>query len=393
MATKKRLIVCLDGTWNTPDEGDNPTNVVKIMRAIRPTGNDEVHQIVFYDKGVGTGGPIDTIRGGVFGKGVDDNVQDGYRFLVNNYVRGDELYLFGFSRGAFTARALAGFIGKYGMIEKGEMRLLPQLWKLYEKRKSGKEATGKLKKALDAGIADVSIKCVGVWDTVGALGIPAEVFGPANRKRFQFLDASLGKNVDVALHAVAIDEKRGPFVPTLWEKKARDTQLVEQVWFPGVHSNVGGSYLDARLSDTALDWMIKRLKATTELSFDNDYINDKDRVDSNALGKLYDSRGNLYIFSRVSPKIRLIGQNKVSASWLRRLTMRTTERDNGGPYLNEMIHQSAIDRFGREAPVENGKEVYEPANLAAVLADDAIHKLPIVGHDGNYDGNRHPPHP
>ena len=389
METKKRLIVCLDGTWNTPDEGENPTNVVKIMRAISPTGNDDLHQIVFYDKGVGTGGPIDRAWGGASGKGVDDNVQDGYRFLVNNYQRNDELYIFGFSRGAFTARALAGFIGKYGMIEKGKMRLLPQLWKLYEERKSSKAATGKLKKVLIEAEKDVRIKCVGVWDTVGALGIPAGVFGPWNRKRFQFLDAHLGSNVDVALHAVAIDEKRGPFVPTLWEKKTRDDQLVEQVWFPGVHANVGGSYKDAGLSDTALDWMIKRLKATTDLSFDNDFIGRG--VKPNIERTLYESRGKLYIVSRVSPKIRLIGQNEVSVSWLRNLTIRTTRRENGEPYVNEMIHHSAKDQFGKMAPVENGQEVYEPANLAAALADDAKHRLLIVGDDGDYEGNLFPP--
>jgi len=110
-----RLIVCFDGTWNTPDQAGNPTNVVKILRAITARGGDKT-QIVFYDKGVGTGGFTDKILGGASGKGLTENMIDGYRFLANNYQDGDELYIFGFSRGAYTARALAGLIHFAGLL-------------------------------------------------------------------------------------------------------------------------------------------------------------------------------------------------------------------------------------------------------------------------------------
>lgn len=112
---QRRFIVCFDGTWNTPDKGENPTNVVKMVRAVRNLAGD-VSQVTFYDKGVGTGGPVNKITGGAMGEGLTANMVDGYRFLANNYEDGDEIYTFGFSRGAYTARSLVGFLGLAGLI-------------------------------------------------------------------------------------------------------------------------------------------------------------------------------------------------------------------------------------------------------------------------------------
>lgn len=112
----RRLVVCFDGTWNTPDKGDVPTNVVGMVRAVRALDDGGVSQIVFYDKGVGTTNRIDSILGGAFGTGLLENVLDGYRFVANNYEPGDEIFIFGFSRGAYTARSLAGLIGLAGLL-------------------------------------------------------------------------------------------------------------------------------------------------------------------------------------------------------------------------------------------------------------------------------------
>lgn len=392
----KRLVVCLDGTWNAPDNGDAPTNVVKIMRAVRPSATDAqggtVNQVVFYDPGVGTGGPIDKFTGGALGLGLDVNVRDGYRFLANNYEPGDEIYLFGFSRGAFTARSLAGFIGRVGLASKARLGTLKVLWDYYRACKPGQPAPpepAKVTEALQFGHRDVRIRCVGVWDTVGALGVPGEALKGFNRKQFQFHDVTLGQKIDVALHAVAIDEKRGPFAPTLWEPHSQGLgpgQVVEQVWFAGVHSNVGGSYADSGLSDLALEWMIRRVAATTELAFDPAFVAEQVSRTANIRGKLYESRTKLYTVSKMAPFIRLIGQNPVKLSWWRKWIKRMNVRPGGQPYLNEMIHQSAIDRH--QAGLG-----YGPDNLVAALAGDAPHKLPVVGYDGDYPGNPKPPRP
>ena len=140
----KRLVVCLDGTWNEPDNGEKPTNVVKLMRAVRPSTRGPrgttVPQVVFYDPGVGTGGALDKITGGAFGEGLGENVRDGYRFLANNYEAADEIYLFGFSRGAFTARSLAGFIGRVGLASKARLDTLKVLWDYYRACKPGQRS-------------------------------------------------------------------------------------------------------------------------------------------------------------------------------------------------------------------------------------------------------------
>jgi hypothetical protein len=382
----KRLIVCLDGTWNTPDQGGNPTNVIKIMRSIRARGVDGKPQIAFYDPGVGTGGFLfDRIIGGAFGQGLAENVKEGYRFLASNYERGDEVYIFGFSRGAYTARGLAGFVGYCGIMPRTSMDRLPGVWLAYQNRaRPSADDRATLDAVRSIACTVLRITCLGVWDTVGALGIPAESLQWVNRGRYEFLNTKLGPDVDHAFHALAIDEKRGPFGPTLWQEPDHDgNKTVEQVWFAGVHANVGGSDPDAGLSDLPLQWMIERVRATCGLTFDDDYV--ERHVNGNPLGTLYESRGLLYTASRLLPYQRLIGQSPVKRSWLRRLFPRTNRPDQGRAFVNEMIHRSALDRFRNLAEVDGyGSALYEPLNLAA-----AIGRLPVV----EYDGSITPPTP
>jgi hypothetical protein len=381
----KRLVVCLDGTWNTPDKGDNPTNVVKMMRAVRAAAADGTPQIAFYDRGIGTDGHVDRIIGGAFGRGLAENVKDGYRFLANNYERGDEIYIFGFSRGAYTARSLAGFIGYCGLMPKTLMDRLPAVWLAWQDRDDPTdEQRAMLRELCSMSCTDVRITCLGVWDTVGTLGIPAESLQWVNRGRYEFLNTKLGKHVDHAFHALAIDEKRGPFGPALWQKPDHNgNRTIEQVWFAGVHSNVGGSYLDDGLSDLALQWMIERVRATCRLEFDEEYI--ETYIHGDPLAILYESRSLPYTASRFLPYQRLIGQNQVRGSWLRRLFPRTNRPEAGHSFVNEMIHRSALDRFGKRAKIHGGREAeYKPANLAAAIA-----KLPVV----EYDGSITPPAP
>lgn len=296
----KRLIICADGTWNTPEQEGNKggaktsTNVLKLLRALNAVAADGTPQIRFYCQGVGTGNVLDRFTGGSFGVGLSANVLDCYRFLANNYCPGDEIYIFGFSRGAFTARSLGGLIGALGFIHPRRLGRLPQGWSYYRippDQRVAPEAQALLE-PLGERRTDIPIACIGVWDTVGALGIPLKLFRTFRAEDYTFHDVELGRTVKLALHALAIDEQRKVFAPTLWdESKVHPEQTVRQVWFPGVHSNIGGGYADQGLSDIALDWMIGELKAHTPLSFDDAYI--AEAVDPRVDGTLYDSRGGL----------------------------------------------------------------------------------------------------
>ncbi len=374
---KKRLIICFDGTWRTPDNGPNPTNVVKIMRAIRTADDKGVPQITFYETGVGTGGPLDKLIGGALGRGLVRNIQDGYRFLANNFDHGDEIYIFGFSRGAYTARSLGGFMGTAGLLRQQEMDHLPDAWAQY-KTKPKERSKDAVEKIRGLGHAGVRITCLGVWDTVGALGVPGETLQWVNRGDHEFHDTELGGNVDHAFHAVAIDEKRGPFAPTLWQTPVpKSVKTVAQVWFPGVHSNIGGSYEDSGLSDLALEWMIGRVRATTDLAFDDIYLDDEKKLRADPMGQIYESRGGLYTISKYLPYLRLIGQCEVRRAWWRRFVSRTNRPRPDREFANEALHGSARERFGKTAKFDGRDQVYEPENLRA-----AIDKVPVVGPDG-----------
>jgi len=392
--SSRRLVIFFDGTWNTPDSGDNATNVVKMLRAVRNQANG-TSQICFYDKGVGTGGPIDKLLGGASGKGLTDNMVDGYRFLANNADPDDEIYVFGFSRGAYTARSLVGFISLAGLLSPMDLGDgLEQVIAVYRDRKLDLER--KLKKIDTLDITrrkNVRVRCIGVWDTVGSLGIPGDL-GRRFSGKYYFQNVQLSEKVDVALHAVAIDEKRSAFAPTLWVRNNNDKsvegQIVEQVWFSGVHSNVGGSYANTGLSDIALDWMIKRVAAHTDLEFDAQYM--ASHLNPDHLGDGIESRSGLYKDSVAFPYQRLILQHIPEGSsfgdWFRR-TFSSLDRRNIPPKglvtINEAIHISALKRWGQTVKHDSKPDTpYRPSNLAAAIREarnGAI--VPVVDGSGN----------
>lgn len=283
----KRLAVFLDGTWNAPEsEGRTvyATNVLRLMRALLPTGANGVPQVVYYDRGVGTSGVLDRALGGAFGKGLSENVQDAYRWIANNFDwtgydgegvdpadpahPRDRLFLFGFSRGAYTARSLAGLIGCVGLMRRTEIGSLPEAYAYY--RTKPEQRAGHAYHATATARPKPVIDCIGVWDTVGALGIPLTGFNQLNAK-YQFHDVKIGGNVLNAFHALAIDERRKPFRPAIWDKPEGWPGRLEQAWFVGAHSNVGGGYEDHHLADITLDWMICRAEEAG-LEFDEDAV-------------------------------------------------------------------------------------------------------------------------
>ena len=264
----RNLIVCCDGTWNDPNnEDDNvpaPTNVRKLFEAINLDTNNP-KQLSRYQSGVGTGGLVDKVMGGMIGYGLGEDIRDCYQWLSDKYRPGDLIYIFGFSRGAFTARSLAGMIGKFGLVNfskhKKESReaLVKRIYR--EGYRNNSALTPSIK--FHAGSKKVAF--IGVWDTVGALGIPDDkallnIFD--NPKNYQFHDVTLGKHIAQARHGVALNEKRGSFTPTLW-KDDRANGSLKQIWFPGVHGDVGGGYKECGLSDGALKWMIEEAADTS----------------------------------------------------------------------------------------------------------------------------------
>lgn len=296
----KRIIVCCDGTWNTPDQKDRgvirPSNVVKTARAVLPTADDGTVQSVFYDLGVGTGPGLDKWTGGAFGQGLGRNITDAYRYIIHNYQFGDELFLFGFSRGAYTVRSTTGLIHNVGILRKEHSYLISDAFKLYKSRTEKPSSDYSVEFRHNYSYPERTIKFIGVWDTVGALGIPVRGLRWLTRKKHQFHDVELSSSIQNAYHAVAIDEKRSPFRPTLWKTQVYTNQQVEQVWFAGVHTNIGGGYEDSGLSDITLKWMLERASACG-LAIDWEHPRMIDNPDNYA-GELRNSKTGLYFITK-----------------------------------------------------------------------------------------------
>ena len=251
----KRIIFCSDGTWN--DAATN-TNVYKIFKAMNFTAS----QCPIYDDGVGAdGNPISHFLGGAFGEGLDGKIRDGYTRISHLYEHGDQILLFGFSRGAYTARCLAGMIVACGLpTQNTDDNLTDLAFQAYREHDPNQkqQLLNQLKQKY--AVENVDITMIGVWDTVGSLGIPA-IFGGIDLLRYSFLDTKLHPCVKNAYHAVSIDERRSEFPATLWTGPAAPGQTIEQVYFTGVHCDVGGGYPETGLSDITLGWMMCKAAA------------------------------------------------------------------------------------------------------------------------------------
>lgn len=346
MAVRKTLVVCCDGTWNEP-EGDGQesiTNVLKFVRSLRNFDAGGNPQVTYYLEGVGTGeGWWDKYAGGGCGIGLPDKVLRAYRFLCNNFEPGDRLFLFGFSRGAYTARALAGFIGRVGLLPNRLHCELPKIYGFFhevapEDRERDKRRA-EVERLLDSlkpeeqerGRGRVRVHMLGVWDTVGALGVPTPLLkGVTNRLlKVGFHNTELSGHIDHAYHAMAIDEHRKPYAVDLWTGALNPGQVVEQVWFAGAHSDVGGGYTDdGRLSDISFEWMMEH--ATRHgLAFDHSVI--QIRPEPTAL--LHDTYSTPYrALGRLLPD-----------------SFEYARRPIGGEGLNQGVHRSVVERWMRDA--------------------------------------------
>jgi uncharacterized protein (DUF2235 family) len=260
MAPMQRHIVLYDGTWNDPADR---TNVFRLARYILDRDAAGVTQRFKYDSGVGTEhGTLGKLFGGAFGVGLSQNLMEGYAWLAKSYREGDEIWIFGFSRGAYTARSLAGIIRKCGLLDIYTPKLLAEAYKLYrntDEAPDGKAATTFRKNYS----SEPDVHFLGVWDTVGALGIPGTAI--SEKGAYKWHDQQISKKVKHAYHAMALDEHRKSYDTTLWTtpdgKQKPENIAVEQCWFIGAHANVGGGYGDDLLADLPFDWMMQKARA------------------------------------------------------------------------------------------------------------------------------------
>jgi len=270
MTDVKRIALFLDGTWNNVDDN---TNVWR-MKSLCSRSSE---QLVYYSAGVGTQSG-ERLSGGMFGIGINKEVSDAYEWLVEHYEPDARLFIFGFSRGAFTARSLAGFISKCGLLKPGSPISMKQVYERYRKGNTPRSIRA-LANVVDESQLSQEEKWIkkysrpipiwfqGVWDTVGALGVPLPLFPKVSKKDFAFLETDLRINDTHAYHALAIDEHRKAFAPTLWTKSTpkhgdayapRPLDHVEQRWFVGAHANVGGGYENDLLPQIPLKWLMNK---------------------------------------------------------------------------------------------------------------------------------------
>ncbi|KAK5138546.1 hypothetical protein LTR08_000134 [Meristemomyces frigidus] len=482
----KKLVVCCDGTWMDSDNGwvkgswgkpghqQNASNVTRIARAVAPEDKHHHPQIVYYQAGVGTGvGLYNRLVGGGTGMGLAAHVREAYAFLVSNYaehdklVPNDSIFLVGFSRGAFTARTLGGFICAMGILKKKAMPHFGDIFEDWAGAGSGthrpkffenyfqhhhdvKEVHPDMTLAMSTDPVsrdqylcqyfellekldlsqNVHIKCIGVFDTVGALGIPVNPllqrvfpFLPSFFRNYRWYDTRLDSEIKNAFHALALDERRFPFSPAVWERKDGCTSNLQQVWFPGAHSNVGGAYDDTGMSDISLAWMMDQLsgnsmdhsedfRACDWLQFDDDYAAASYDCASNwreqhkkapyvgwGRGKVYDS--NTFLQTLLGQKTRVPGQ-------YHRTIYRTGKTSLNTPLLdhtNEQIHSSVrarIDMGARGIEPEpifvwlwrqvtgRGPRLYQPQRRDGPLHDWRLVDGHPSHHNPNWDLNMSP---
>jgi len=402
----RKLVVCCDGTWNTPR---NETNIFRTYRFLRERlGNpaeltqktgvttcrghagDGTEVLLFYDRGIGTDW-FTRMLGGAAGVGLSENVRDAYHFLGQSFAPGSEIYVFGFSRGAYTARSLCGFIKAAGLLERptetdvwrayvdcyatpSRIVAQPRSWnpdrvRAWLVEKAG-DAVGRLGGADVATLprhSGVTIRFVGVYDTVGALGVPVAGATSVNEPIVGFHDTSLGDGVEHAVQALAVDEKRGPYVPTLWTQAAEAAALagqsVLQVWFPGVHSDIGGGYGDKGIGNITWDFMMRQ-------AADRGLVIDPNQrtppVNLEPLPAQHESFDKTW--QELSDKLKFVPQGVRAIG--------PTMRGPGGQTLTVAtrvgLHASLVGRFGKRCTtiLNEAKNVrqegdYQPGNVKA----------------------------
>lgn len=335
----KNIVLLSDGTGNSAAKPFK-TNVWRMYQAIDivpPAALDRPEQIVFYDNGVGTENfkPL-ALLGSAIGIGVWTNVKDLYTYVCRNYRPGDQIYAFGFSRGAFTVRLLMGLIGKCGVVQPPDgtesgllhvvqmayeafrrdfllrasrQRAMIYHWFLREPRYRRDATDGSVSIDIPgANQAWPDIAFVGVWDTVDAYGMPVDELKTAIDQwvwPLSFADRDLSPRILAARQALSLDDERPTFRPVLWNEIGKDgkplgSKRVQQIWFAGVHANVGGGYPDDGLAYVALEWMMEEARQAGLRYVQGAQEEAANRADAH--GEQYDSRSGVAGYYRYGPR-------------------------------------------------------------------------------------------
>lgn len=263
----KNIVVLSDGTGQMGGNGYN-TNVYKLFNMLE---NRTSRQIAFYDPGLGT--DWRKFTGNISGRGFSKNLLDCYRFIFENFEADDNIYLFGFSRGAATVRSLSGFIHLFGILPKCREDLVEKAYRIYHIH-DPKKREQKAKELVEQNSTMwCRIRFLGVWDTVAALGLPLRWASYFLDRFFphRFHNFTLSDCVVYARHALAIDEERKTFSPVLWDRlpASEPQDRLKQVWFSGVHTDIGGGYKEDGLSNITLQWMVKEATGKGLLLYEN----------------------------------------------------------------------------------------------------------------------------
>ena len=361
----KKIVICCDGTSN--DFGDHNSNVVKLFNVLEKNTD---RQITYYDPGVGTPSTYDAfnpitkkleyVLGQSFGYGLNQNIMDAYAFLMKTYEEGDELYFFGFSRGAYTVRALAGLINTCGLLYANSENLIAETMRIFHDRKAGKIA-GDFKKTFSR---VCKVHFLGLWDTVSSIGW---VYSPMTLQ-----GTSNNESVANVRHAISIDERRAFFRQNLWGTRFEKQQDIRQVWFAGVHSDVGGSYLEevSNLSNISLEWMIVEAMAKGLLFEPEKLENTRKLFQQNPEPYMQDLNISLSGGWRIAefwPKLIKVNKGTVDKPrWVSRLYVnRGRFRFMDGNHKHS-LHQSVVLRLQKRGD-------YRPKNLIKTCPD--VNKL------------------
>lgn len=283
----KNIVIFSDGTGQEGGKGPD-SNIYQLFKMVE---NRSPRQVVFYDAGLGTG--WQKISGMVGGAGISRNIKQCYRFIFENYEMGDRIFLFGFSRGAATVRSLSGFMHYFGILPKSRPELIDKAYQIYrisdaEKRQQRATAFVETHNPL----MTARIRFLGCFDTVAALGLSWKsvdvLLNLLPGFRHSFHNFKLSPSVENAYQALAIDDERKTFHPILWDSEKLSYQKVKQVWFCGMHTDVGGGYSERQLSDISLHWMMTKAKRYG-LIF---YLEPYPPITGDIHGFMHNSRGN-----------------------------------------------------------------------------------------------------
>jgi len=344
----KNIVVFSDGTGQEGGEKYN-TNVYKLFNMIEDRTSK---QISFYDRGLGTGWR--KLSGNISGMGISHNIKECYEFIFQNYNAGDQIFLFGFSRGAATVRSLSGFIHLFGILPKSRSELIDRAYQIY--RVNDDKKRNHLAREFIARNHTMwcRIKFLGVWDTVAALGIPIKSISVILDKipffKHKFHNFRLSPSVENGYHALAIDDERLTFHPVLWNPQTHPYQKIKQVWFCGAHTDVGGGYKEQELSDIPLVWM-------TQMAVNHGmriYPDHKVKIHQDINGIMHDSRKGFpgYLFRKKTRSWNQETHNKIclhESVLQRKLNKQNTESPEYNPWIFNLDYET--EPWIKEIPV------------------------------------------